>query len=55
MPKFASQSRNQAYWELQYAKETSNLRMNLKESSDNLNERVITRDDKKAKEYRKWK
>ena len=50
--KIAGQLQNQAYLELQYAEETSNPRMNLKESSDNLNERVITKDDKRKKEYR---
>ena len=33
----------------EYAKELSNTRMNLKELSDNLNERVIRRDDKRQK------
>ena len=49
MPKFAGQSRNQAYGELPYAKEMSNPTMNLKESSDNLNEKVTTKGNKRQK------
>ena len=49
MPKFAGQSQNQAYWELQYAKEMSNTKINLKESSEHLKGRIMTRDDKRQK------